>query len=103
MGHYLDETMQQRQLIWTALQERDVYETTAQHSEADIDQLSSVRLVLSTCSLSQAKRTRSDPVEVDLEANATAKEEAGAFANTRLSHTLTCVCGFSSYYTSPKF
>ena len=98
MGHYLDDTKQQRQLVWTGLQESGTYKMRVHYPAVDIDQLSSVRLVISTCYLSQAGQMKSNPVEIDLEADAAAKREAGAFATTRLSHALTCVrLGFCAH------
>lgn len=98
MGHYLDDTNHQRQLTWTPLRDTDTYKMRVNYPEAQIDQLSSVRLVISTCDLSGRGRTRSDPIEMDLEADAKAKEEAGAFATTRLTHALTCVHGCPFLY-----
>jgi hypothetical protein len=75
MGHYLDDTDQQRQLVWEALQDTDTYKMRVDYAQGKIDELSSLRLVISHCVLY-------------LVADASAKSEAGQFASTRLSHAI---------------
>jgi len=73
MGHYLDETDQQRQLIWEALEHSETYKMRFHYPEGQIDKLSSLRLVISHCMLSRNKKTVSQPIEIDMRADRLAR------------------------------